>query len=126
MTWAGTEDEFEGRLAAAKQNGRVSRAAVLRDEDAEEGRRAREEFDAFVASVTPPDYDPTFDNEAVEDVGHLDGACEDVLELAARRPAELFAARYHGRRTIPDLLPRIEAAAIYLTTVHRHLKERIG
>jgi hypothetical protein len=120
------EDEFEGRLTAAKERGRVSRSAVLRDEDAEEGQRAREEFDAFVASVTPPDYDPTFDNEAVEDVGHLDGACEDVLELAARRSAEVFADRYHRRRTIPDLLPRIEAAAIYLTTVHRHLTERIG
>ena len=52
-----------------------------------EDQRAREEFDAFVASITPPDYDPTFDNEAVEDVGHLDGACDDVLELAARRTA---------------------------------------
>jgi hypothetical protein len=99
------EDEFEGRLTAARHNGRVSRAAVLRDEDAEEQQRAREEFDAFVASVTPPGYDPKFDNEAVEDVGHLDGACEDVLELAARRPAEEFAARYHGRRTIPGRSP---------------------
>ena len=51
-----------------------------------EEQRAREEFDAFVASITPPDYDPTFDNEAVEDVGHLDGVCVDVLELASHRP----------------------------------------
>jgi len=119
------EGKFDERLNSAKGNGRVSRAAVLRDADAEERQRAREEFDAFVASVTPPDYDPTFDNEAVEDVGHLDGVCEDVLELAARRPAEEFAERYHGRRTIPDLLPRVEAAATYLTTVHRLLEERI-
>jgi hypothetical protein len=49
-----------------------------------------------------------------------------VLELAARRSAEEFAERYHGRRTIPDLLPKIAAAATYLTTVHRHLEERIG
>ena len=120
------EDDFEGRLTTARENGRVSRAAVLRDEDAEERQRARAEFDAFVASITPPDYDPTFDNEAVEDVVHLDGACDDVLELAARRPAEEFAARYHGRRTVPDLLPKLAAAASYLTTVHRHLEERIG
>ncbi len=92
----------------------------------EERQRARAEFDAVVASITPPDYDPIFDNEAVEDVGHLDGACDDVLELAARRPAGEFAARYHGRRTVPDLLPKIAAAATYLTTVHRHLEERIG
>jgi hypothetical protein len=90
-----------------------------------EARRARAEFDAFVASVTPPDYDPTFDNEAIEDVGHLDGACTDVLELAARRPAEEFAARYHERRTIPGLLPKIEAAVTYLTEVRRYLEERI-
>ena len=120
------ENDFEGRLTTAKQNGRLSRAAVLRDEDAEERRRAREEFDAFVASITPPDYDPTFDNEAVEDVGHLDGACDDVLELAARRPAEEFAERYHSRRTVPDLLPKLAAAATYLTTVLRRLEERIG
>jgi hypothetical protein len=99
---------------------------VLRDEDAEEKQRAREEFDTFVASVTPPGYDPTFDNEAVEDVGHLDGACDDLLELAARRPAEEFAARYYARRTVPDLLPKIAAAATYLTTVLRHLEEQIG
>ncbi len=91
-----------------------------------EEQRARDEFDAFVASVTPPDYDPTFDNDAIEDVGHLDGAGEDVLELAARRTAEEFAERYHGRRTIPDVLPKIEAAVTYLTTVLRHLEERIG
>ena len=48
------EDEFDGRITAAKQSGRVSRAAVLRDEDVEEQQRARQEFDAFVASVTPP------------------------------------------------------------------------
>ena len=91
-----------------------------------EDQRAREEFDAFVASITPPDYDPTFDNEAVEDVGHLDGACDDVLELAARRTAEEFAERYHGRRTIPVVLPKVAAAVTYLTAVHRHLEERIG
>jgi hypothetical protein len=119
-------DEFEGRLTVAKQNGRVSRAAVLRDKDAEERRRAREEFDAFVASVTPPDYDPTFDNEAIEDVGHLDGACDDLLELASRRSAEEFAARYHSRRTVPDLLPKLAEAATYLTKVRRLLEERIG
>ncbi len=120
------ETDFEGRLTAVKQTGRVSRAVVLRDEDAAESQRAREEFDAFVASVTPPDYDPTFDNEAVQDVGHLDVACDDVLELADRRPAEEFAARYHGCRTIPDLLPKLAAAADYLISVHRHLEERIG
>ena len=91
-----------------------------------EEQRARAEFDAFVASVTPPDYDPTFDNGAVEDVGHLDGACEDVLELAARRPPEEFAGRYHERRTIPGALPKIAAAATYLNAVLRHLEERIG
>jgi hypothetical protein len=90
-----------------------------------EETRAREEFDAFVASVTPPDYDQTFDNQAIEDVGHLDGVCEDVLELAARRSAEEFAERYHGRRTIPDVLPKIAAAVAYLNAVHRHLEERI-
>ena len=120
------ETDFEGRLTAVKQTGRVSRAVVLRDEDAAESQRAREEFDAFVASVTPPDYDPTFDNEAVQDVGHLDVACDDVLELADRRPAEEFAARYHGCRTIPDLLPKLAAAADYLISVRRHLEERIG
>ena len=91
----------------------------------EERQRARAEFDV-VASITPPDYDPTFDNEAIQDVGHLDGACDDVLELAARWPAEGFADRYHSRRTIPDLLPNIAKAAAYLTTVLRHLEERIG
>jgi hypothetical protein len=91
------EDEFEGHLTTAKQNGRVSRAAVLRDEDAEEHQRARDEFDAFVAPVTPPDYDRTFNNEAVDYVGHLDGVCDDVLELAARLPAEEFAALYPSR-----------------------------
>ena len=120
------EDEFDGRIRTAQDKGRVSRAAVLRDAEAEEKQRAREKFDAFVASVTPPDYDPTFDNEAVEDVGHLDGACDDLLELAARRPAEEFAERYHGRRTVPDLLPKIAAAATYLTTIHQYLEERIG
>ena len=120
------EQEFEDRLTTARGDSRVSRAAVLRDEDAEEKRRAREEFDAFVALITPPDYDPTFDNEAIEDVGHLDGACDDLLALAAGRPAEEFAARYHGRRTIPDLLPKIAAAATYLTSVFQHLEERIG
>jgi hypothetical protein len=120
------EDDFESRLASAKGSGRVSRAAMLRDEDAQEQQRARAEFDAFVASITPPDYDPTFDNEAVEDAGHLDGACADILELAARRPAEEFAARYYGRRTIPGVLPKIEAAVAYVTAVHRHLEERIG
>ena len=80
---------------------RAQRTAMIAEE-----QRARGEFDAFVASVTPPDYDPTFDNEAVEDVGHLDGVCEDVLELAARRPPEEFAARYHERWTITGLLPR--------------------
>jgi hypothetical protein len=120
------EDDFESRLGAAKDSGRVSRAAVLRDEDAEEGRLAREEFDAFVTSITPPDYDPTFDNEAVQDVGHLDVACDDVLELADRWSAEEFAARYHGRRTIPGVLPKIANAAAYLIAVHRHLEERIG
>jgi hypothetical protein len=91
-----------------------------------EDLRAREEFDAFVASVTPPDYDPTFDNEAIEDVGHLDGVCDDVLELAARRIAEEFAERYHARRTIPGVLPKVAAAVVYLNAVHRHLEERIG
>jgi len=57
----------------------------------------------------------------VEDVGHLDCACDDLLELAARRPAEEFAARYHRRRTVPDLLPKIAAAATYLNTVLRHV-----
>jgi hypothetical protein len=65
------------------------------------------------------------DLRARADVGHLDGACADVLELAARRPAKEFAARYHERRTIPGLLPKIEAAVTYLTEVRRHLKERI-
>jgi hypothetical protein len=87
---------------------------------------AREEFDAFVASVTPPDYDPTFDNEAIQDVGHLDVACDDVLELADRWSAAEFAERYHGRRTIPGVLPKIAAAVAYLNAVHRHLEERIG
>ena len=59
-------------------------------------------------------------------VGHLDGACDDLLELAARRPAEEFAARYHARRTVPDLLPKLAEAATYLTTVRRLLEERIG
>ena len=36
------------------------------------------------------------------------------------------AARYHERRTIPDLLPKLAAAADYLISVHRHLEERIG
>jgi hypothetical protein len=71
-------------------------------------------------SVTPPDYDPTFDNQAIEDAGHLDVACDDVLKLADRRPAEEFAERYLGRRTAPDLLPKIAAATTYLATVLRH------
>jgi hypothetical protein len=91
-----------------------------------EEQRARAEFDAFVASITPPDYDPTFDNEAIQDVGHLEVACEDVLELAARRTAEEFAERYQVRRTIPGVLPKIAAAVAYLNAVHRHLEERIG
>jgi hypothetical protein len=91
-----------------------------------EEQRAREEFDAFVASVAPPDYDPTFDSEAIADVGHLDGVCEDLLELAARRTGEEFAERYHGRRTIPGVLPKIAAAVAYLNAVHRHLEKRIG
>jgi hypothetical protein len=89
-----------------------------------ERRRAREEFDAVVASITPPDYDPTFDNEAVDDVGQLDLICEDVSDLASRRSAEEFAARYQDRRTIPELLPRLTEAAAYLSTVHRCLEER--
>lgn len=68
------------------------RRSTSRPPTAEE-RRAREELDAFVASITPPEYDPTFDNEAIEHVGHLDGVCDDVLELAARRTAEEFAER---------------------------------
>jgi ParB-like chromosome segregation protein Spo0J len=116
------------RAAVKEVQRRVVRPLVeeQRRQAEEEADRARTEFDAFVASITPPDYDPTFDNEAIEDVGHLDGACDDVLELAARRPAEEFAARYHARRTVPDLLPKLAEAAAYLTTVLRHLEERIG
>jgi hypothetical protein len=46
---------------------------------------------------------------AVQDLGHLEVACDDVLELAARRTAEEFAERYHARRTIPGVLPKIAA-----------------
>jgi hypothetical protein len=41
-------------------------------------------------------------------------------------PREEFAERYHGRLTIPDVLPEIAAAATHLTTVLRHLEERVG
>jgi hypothetical protein len=71
-----------------------------------EEQRARAEFDAFVASITPPDYDPTSDNEAIQDVGHLEVACDDVLELAARRSAEEFAERYHGAAPSPTCCRR--------------------
>lgn len=94
-----------------------------RPQTAEE-QRAREEFDAFVAAITPPGYDPTFDKEAVQDVGHLDVACDDVLELAAKWSAAEFAERYHARRTIRDVLPKVAAAVTYLTAVHHHLEER--
>jgi hypothetical protein len=59
---------------------------VLRDEDAEQGQRKRAEFDPFVAAVTPSDYDPTFDDEAMEDVGHLemtDGGATAMAMLEA-------------------------------------------
>lgn len=91
-----------------------------------EDQRARDEFDAFVASITPPDYDPTFDNEAIQAVGHLEVACDDVLELAAKWSAAEFAERYHARRTVPAVLPNVTAAVTYLTAVHHHLEERIG
>ncbi len=78
------EAEFDSRLTAANQSGRVSRAAVLRDEDAkEEQQRARVEFDAVAASITPPDYDPTFDYKAIDVAGHLYGACEELARAGS-------------------------------------------
>jgi hypothetical protein len=64
--------------------------------------------------------------DLLADVGQLDGVCGELLELAAPRPARGFAARYHGRRTIPGVLPRVAPAAAYLIAVHQHLEERIG
>jgi hypothetical protein len=73
-----------------------------------------------------PDYGPTVDHEAVDDVGHLVCVCEDVLELVVRRPAEEFGRLATMARTIPDVLPKFMAAATYLIAEHRHLEERIG